>query len=77
MVKTTRLVDYFVVAGYDHSNHGRRVERGGFTCQGTIIQRFPTKDWPDSPFIGKDAENRLDAALNVDVNTGSQNSGLN
>lgn len=51
MVGSTRLVDYFVVAGYDHTNHGRRVERGGFTCQGTIIQRFPIKDWQDTPFI--------------------------
>ena len=53
MVNSTRLVDYFVVAGYDHENHGRRAERSGFTCQGKVIQRFPAKDWPDTPFIGK------------------------
>jgi hypothetical protein len=55
MVRSTRLVDYFVVAGYDLNSHGRRQERGGFTCQGTIIQRFPAQDWPDSPFIGKNS----------------------
>jgi hypothetical protein len=53
MVNSARLVDYFVVAGYDHENHGRRAERSGFTCQGRVIQRFPAKDWPDTPFIGK------------------------
>ncbi len=59
-----RLVDYFVVAGYDHQR-GRRRPRGGgggrdggsggsdaFHCQGTILQRFPTQDWKDTPFIG-------------------------
>ncbi|XP_047246390.1 myotubularin-related protein 5 isoform X4 [Girardinichthys multiradiatus] len=39
-----RLADYFVVVGYDLDN---RVEGEG---QGRILQRFPEKDWEDSPF---------------------------
>ena len=55
---TTRLVDYFVIAGYNHATKrsGSKTgtgSHGGFTCQGTILQRFPTKDWDDTPFIGK------------------------
>ncbi len=66
MEESTRLVDYFVVAGYNHNlkrgsggagqnggNPGANSSGGGFTCQGTILQRFPTKDWSDTPFIGK------------------------
>ncbi|XP_060530285.1 myotubularin-related protein 13 isoform X2 [Cylas formicarius] len=37
----SRLADYFVVVGYDHKK-----ERNGI-----ILQRFPDKDWPDTPFI--------------------------
>ena len=59
MEESTRLVDYFVIAGYNHkrangssgANSGN--SGGGFTCQGTVLQRFPEKDWSDSPFIGK------------------------
>ncbi|KAF7228953.1 myotubularin-related protein 5 isoform X4 [Nothobranchius furzeri] len=39
-----RLANYFVVVGYDLDN---RVEGEG---QGRILQRFPEKDWEDSPF---------------------------
>ncbi|XP_068163269.1 myotubularin-related protein 5 isoform X2 [Antennarius striatus] len=39
-----RLADYFLVVGYDLDN---RVEGEG---QGCILQRFPEKDWEDSPF---------------------------
>ncbi|KAM9704743.1 myotubularin-related protein 5 isoform 1-T1 [Menidia menidia] len=39
-----RLADYFVVVGYDLD---KRVDGEG---QGRIIQRFPEKDWEDSPF---------------------------
>ena len=48
-----RLVDYFVVAAYDKT---RTITRGGrrpHQCHRHIIQRFPTKDWPDTKFIGK------------------------
>ncbi|XP_026287376.1 myotubularin-related protein 13 isoform X1 [Frankliniella occidentalis] len=41
----TRLADYFVVIGYDHEK-----ERSGVS-NGVIIQRFPEKDWEDTPFI--------------------------
>lgn len=41
----SRLADYFVVVGYDHEK-----ERSG-TSKGMIIQRFPEKDWKDTPFI--------------------------
>ncbi|XP_014253591.1 myotubularin-related protein 13 isoform X2 [Cimex lectularius] len=41
----SRLADYFVIVGYDHKN-----ERGGHS-QGIILQRFPEKDWEDTPFI--------------------------
>lgn len=53
--EATRLVDYFVVAGYNHGNARDKDKKtgggGGFTCQGTILQRFPATDWSDSPFI--------------------------
>uniref|UniRef100_A0A3P9BIU3 SET binding factor 1 n=1 Tax=Maylandia zebra TaxID=106582 RepID=A0A3P9BIU3_9CICH len=39
-----RLADYFVVVGYDLE------KRGGCEGQGRILQRFPEKDWEDSPF---------------------------
>ncbi|XP_039436960.1 myotubularin-related protein 13 isoform X2 [Culex pipiens pallens] len=41
----SRLADYFVIVGYDHEK-----ERTG-TRNGKILQRFPEKDWPDTPFI--------------------------
>ncbi|XP_077399746.1 myotubularin-related protein 5 isoform X2 [Vanacampus margaritifer] len=41
-----RLADYFVVVGYDLD---KRVEAEG-EGQGRILQRFPEKDWEDSPF---------------------------
>lgn len=41
----SRLADYFVVVGYDHEK-----ERSGIS-NGRILQRFPEKDWPDTPFI--------------------------
>ncbi|KAK4886969.1 hypothetical protein RN001_003240 [Aquatica leii] len=41
----SRLADYFVVVGYDHEK-----ERSGISS-GIIIQRFPEKDWSDTPFI--------------------------
>uniref|UniRef100_A0A1S4GHX4 Uncharacterized protein n=2 Tax=Anopheles gambiae TaxID=7165 RepID=A0A1S4GHX4_ANOGA len=43
--KMSRLADYFVIVGYDHEK-----ERTG-SRSGKIIQRFPEKDWPDTPFI--------------------------
>ena len=56
----SRLVDYFAVAGYDHPGRGqaeaaKKAEAGGggFHCQGRILQRFPAKDWKDTPFIGE------------------------
>ncbi|XP_061085473.1 myotubularin-related protein 5-like isoform X2 [Conger conger] len=39
-----RLVDYFVVVGYDLD------KRGASEGQGHILQRFPEKDWEDNPF---------------------------
>ncbi|XP_044003006.1 myotubularin-related protein 13 isoform X2 [Aphidius gifuensis] len=41
----SRLADYFVVVGYDHDK-----ENAGMS-NGMIVQRFPEKDWPDTPFI--------------------------
>ncbi|CAB0038244.1 unnamed protein product [Trichogramma brassicae] len=41
----SRLADYFVIVGYHHEK-----ERSG-TSSGLILQRFPEKDWPDTPFI--------------------------
>ncbi len=52
----SRLVDYFVLAGYDHGASSRERQPGkgdgGFHCQGRVLQRFPAKDWKDTPFIG-------------------------
>uniref|UniRef100_A0A7M4EBF0 SET binding factor 2 n=1 Tax=Crocodylus porosus TaxID=8502 RepID=A0A7M4EBF0_CROPO len=39
-----RLADYFIVVGYDHEKAGRSEGLG------KIIQRFPQKDWNDTPF---------------------------
>lgn len=41
----SRLADYFVIVGYDHEK-----ERSGISS-GIILQRFPTTDWSDTPFI--------------------------
>uniref|UniRef100_A0A8B9QKX8 SET binding factor 2 n=1 Tax=Apteryx owenii TaxID=8824 RepID=A0A8B9QKX8_APTOW len=39
-----RLADYFIVVGYDHE------KTGSAEGLGKIIQRFPQKDWEDTPF---------------------------
>ncbi|KAM6321898.1 myotubularin-related protein 13 isoform 4-T4 [Podargus strigoides] len=39
-----RLADYFIVVGYDHE------KTGPMEGLGKIIQRFPQKDWEDTPF---------------------------
>uniref|UniRef100_A0A8C4LAF5 SET binding factor 2 n=1 Tax=Equus asinus TaxID=9793 RepID=A0A8C4LAF5_EQUAS len=39
-----RLADYFIVVGYDHEKPGSGAGLG------KIIQRFPLKDWDDTPF---------------------------
>ncbi|KAM7019902.1 myotubularin-related protein 13 isoform 4-T4 [Passerculus sandwichensis] len=39
-----RLADYFIVVGYDHE------KTGPTEGLGKIIQRFPQKDWEDTPF---------------------------
>ncbi|XP_019332356.1 myotubularin-related protein 13 isoform X2 [Alligator mississippiensis] len=39
-----RLADYFIVVGYDHE------KAGSAEGLGKIIQRFPQKDWDDTPF---------------------------
>ncbi|ROT76369.1 putative myotubularin-related protein 13 [Penaeus vannamei] len=41
----SRLADYFAIVGYDHTK-----DRNGIGS-GKIIQRFPERDWPDTPFI--------------------------
>ena len=56
MEESTRLVDYFVIAGYNHNKRGNGISNsnsGGFNCQGTILQRFPETDWDDCPFNGE------------------------
>ena len=40
-VTMSRLVDYFVICGYDHTDGGR----------GRVLQRFPASDQEDAPFI--------------------------
>ena len=59
MEESTRLVDYFVIAGYNHNKRGNGISNsnsGGFNCQGTILQRFPETDWDDCPFNGEKFE---------------------
>ena len=51
--QSDRLVDYFVVAAYDKTRTITRGGRRAHQCHGQIIQRFPTKDWADTKFIGK------------------------
>ncbi|XP_005191507.1 myotubularin-related protein 13 isoform X1 [Musca domestica] len=46
----SRLADYFVIVGYDSEKDRTATENSLLTC-GKIIQRFPEKDWPDTPFI--------------------------
>ncbi|XP_022240508.1 myotubularin-related protein 13-like [Limulus polyphemus] len=41
----SRLADYFVIVGFDHDK-----ARNGISI-GKILQRFPEKDWEDTPFI--------------------------
>ncbi|OXA58822.1 Myotubularin-related protein 13 [Folsomia candida] len=45
VIPTLRLADYFVVIGYKND-----AQKGG---TGEILQRFPTKDWEDVPFIAE------------------------
>ncbi|XP_052749763.1 myotubularin-related protein 5 [Galleria mellonella] len=40
----SRLVDYFVIVGFDHEK-----ESGGLSS-GVILQRFPETNWDDTPF---------------------------
>ncbi|KAM3965988.1 LOW QUALITY PROTEIN: SET domain binding factor [Aphomia sociella] len=40
----SRLVDYFVIVGFDHEK-----ESGGLSS-GVILQRFPETNWDDAPF---------------------------
>nr|XP_049697564.1 myotubularin-related protein 5 isoform X2 [Helicoverpa armigera] len=40
----SRLVDYFVIVGFDHEK-----ERGGLNS-GVVLQRFPEINWDDTPF---------------------------
>lgn len=61
----SRLADYFVVVGYDHEKESKFTVTiviwefilvlisftGSGTRCGKILQRFPEKDWPDTPFI--------------------------
>lgn len=59
----SRLADYFVVVGYDHEKESQyefNIKNEDFNMylflgsgisNGMILQRFPEKDWPDTPFI--------------------------
>ena len=42
----SRLVDYFLICGYDHSKIRNKNESSS-----RVVQRFPEKDWPDVPFL--------------------------
>uniref|UniRef100_A0A1B0A8M0 Myotubularin-related protein 13 n=1 Tax=Glossina pallidipes TaxID=7398 RepID=A0A1B0A8M0_GLOPL len=46
----SRLADYFVIVGYDNDKEKIPTENAPLMC-GKIIQRFPEKDWTDTPFI--------------------------
>ena len=63
-----RLIDYFVIMGYDRDRlAGRKPGSSTGTAaaaaaqhpqhpnynQGGLLQRFPSVDWRDTPFIGK------------------------
>lgn len=54
-ISDRRLVDYFILAGYDHqSGSPEGVFKGGgdFPCRGKILQRFPQTDWQNVPYHG-------------------------
>lgn len=46
----SRLADYFVIVGYDNDKERTAAGNIHMSC-GKIVQRFPEKDWPDTPFI--------------------------
>lgn len=41
----SRFVDYFVIIGFDYE------KQRGIMGSGKVMQRFPVKNWPDTPFI--------------------------
>lgn len=59
----SRLADYFVIVGYDHEKERKyfffynisylanKFNLGSGSSSGIILQRFPEKDWLDTPFI--------------------------
>ncbi|XP_030373438.1 myotubularin-related protein 13 [Scaptodrosophila lebanonensis] len=47
----SRLADYFVIVGYDNDKEKTAGNVNGQPICGKIVQRFPEKDWPDTPFI--------------------------
>ncbi|XP_023166410.1 myotubularin-related protein 13 [Drosophila hydei] len=47
----SRLADYFVIVGYDNDKEKTAGNVCGQPICGKIVQRFPEKDWPDTPFI--------------------------
>ncbi|KAH8341099.1 hypothetical protein KR067_010896 [Drosophila pandora] len=47
----SRLADYFVIVGYDSDKEKTASNVCGQPTCGKIVQRFPEKDWPDTPFI--------------------------
>ncbi|BFF89004.1 myotubularin-related protein 13 [Drosophila madeirensis] len=47
----SRLADYFVIVGYDSDKEKTASNVCGQPICGKIVQRFPEKDWPDTPFI--------------------------
>ncbi|XP_022215873.1 myotubularin-related protein 13 isoform X2 [Drosophila obscura] len=47
----SRLADYFVIVGYDNDKEKTASNVCGQPICGKIVQRFPEKDWPDTPFI--------------------------
>ncbi|XP_034117155.1 myotubularin-related protein 13 [Drosophila nasuta] len=51
MFEMSRLADYFVIVGYDNDKEKTAGNVSGQPICGKIVQRFPEKDWPDTPFI--------------------------
>ncbi|EDW38045.1 GL12246 [Drosophila persimilis] len=47
----SRLADYFVIVGYDSDKEKTASNVCGQPICGKIVQRFPEKDWSDTPFI--------------------------
>ncbi|KAH8295337.1 hypothetical protein KR018_010093 [Drosophila ironensis] len=47
----SRLADYFVIVGYDSDKEKTASTVCGQPTCGKIVQRFPEKDWSDTPFI--------------------------